>query len=56
MYSKLVQLIDWYDNRFTKPVPCTNDLMCERRGYRHKDGCIGRTEPLSVYVRGIKSV
>lgn len=53
---QIMKLINWYDNHFTKSVPCTNDLMCERRGLRHKDGCIGRVEPLSVYIKGLKAI
>lgn len=56
MFNKLIQAIEWYDDRFTKPVPCSNDLMCQRYGLRHKNGCIGRTEPLKVYVKGLKAI
>lgn len=36
-----------------KPLPCTNNLMCERTHVRHKDGCIGKTISINRYMKGL---
>jgi hypothetical protein len=45
---------EWYDTKRPKETECSGDLLCERSGKRHKDGCIGRVEPFNSYVRGLQ--
>jgi hypothetical protein len=33
--------------------PCTNSLICQREGVRHKVGCIGKKEPFDTYARDL---
>jgi len=33
--------------------PCTADLLCERRGVRHRKDCIGKTISIESYARGL---
>lgn len=60
MYARLLQLVnkavEGYDSRHYQSTPCSGNILCSRQGRRHKDGCIGRTEPFTVYVRGIRSI
>lgn len=39
----------------TATAPCTGDLLCERRGVRHKQGCIGRTIPFADYAKALEN-
>lgn len=52
----VVVTLEAYDSRRSQSVECSNDLLCERTGLRHKDGCIGRTEPFTVYAKGLRSI
>lgn len=50
----VVVMTEWYDKKFPQAVECSGNIMCERTGLRHKDGCLGRVEPFNTYARGIK--
>lgn len=52
----VVVMAEAYDSHRSQPVECSNDLLCERTGLRHKDGCIGRTEPFTVYAKGLRNI
>lgn len=54
--GRLVAFMDEYDRKHYQGVECTGDILCERSGRRHRDGCIGRTEPFSVYAEGLRSI
>lgn len=51
--SRLSALIDEYDRKHYQTVPCSGDILCERQNRRHRNGCIGRTEPFNAYVKGL---
>lgn len=54
--AQIEEWVDAYDKKHAVATPCTGNILCERQGRRHKDGCIGRTEPFSVYADGLRSL
>lgn len=55
MFSNIIARYEAFIAR-QKAEPCTGDILCPRSGKRHRDGCIGRTVPFSVYVKGLRSL
>lgn len=55
LLHQVLVAVEAYDNWRKVTIECSGDLLCERTGIRHKDGCIGRTEPFSVYAKGLGS-
>jgi hypothetical protein len=54
--GRVAVLAEQYDAKHLKQVDCTGDILCERQGTRHKTDCQGRTEPFSVYAKGLRSI
>jgi hypothetical protein len=54
--SRVAAFAEQYDAKRFKQADCTGDLLCQRQGTRHKADCQGRTEPFTVYVRGLGNV
>lgn len=53
LFPSIEELIEAHFEDDRETEPCTGDITCERIGVRHKANCLGKTEPIDSFWRGI---
>jgi len=50
---RVSEALNAWDERHYKTEPCTNNILCERSGVRHKADCPNRPEYAQNYIRAL---